>query len=73
MDEVTKRIGFKKTEIREGVFYLNGKPLKVSAVDSHMQHPDLGHAMTEDVIRKDFEIVPQCRKPVHRVRGSGRG
>ena len=59
VDEVTKRIGFKKTEIREGVFYLNGKPLKVSAVDSHMQHPDLGHAMTEDVIRKDFEILKQ--------------
>ncbi|MBO4758154.1 MAG: DUF4981 domain-containing protein, partial [Bacteroidales bacterium] len=59
VDEVTKRIGFKKTEIREGVFYLNGKPIKVSAVNSHMQHPDLGHAMTEDVIRRDFEILKQ--------------
>ena len=59
VDEITKRIGFKKTEIREGVFYLNGQPLKVSAVDSHMQHPDLGHAMTEDVIRRDFEILKQ--------------
>ena len=59
VDEVSKRIGFKKTEIRDGVFYLNGQPLKISAVDSHMQHPDLGHAMTEEVIRKDFEILKQ--------------
>lgn len=57
VDEVTKRIGFKKTEIRDGVFYLNGKQLKISAVNSHMQHPVTGHAMTEDVIRKDFEIL----------------
>lgn len=59
VDSVTKRMGFKKTEIREGVFYLNGQPLKVSAVNSHMQHPDMGHAMTADVIRKDFEILKQ--------------
>ena len=59
VDEVCKRIGFKKTEIREGVFYLNGQPLKVSATNSHMQHPDLGHAMTEDIVRQDFEILKQ--------------
>ena len=59
VDSVSKRMGFKKTEIREGVFYLNGQPLKVNAVNSHMQHPDMGHAMTADVIRKDFEILKQ--------------
>ena len=59
VDAISKKMGFKKTEIREGVFYLNGKPLKVSAVNSHMQHPDMGHVMTEEVIRKDFEILKQ--------------
>ena len=55
VDQVDKRIGFKKTEIRDGVFYLNGQPVKVSAECSHMQHPTLGHAMTEEVIRRDME------------------
>lgn len=59
VDQVTKRIGFKKTEIIDGVFYLNGQPLKVSAECSHMQHPELGHAMDEATIRKDFEILKQ--------------
>ena len=59
VDEVTKRIGFKKTEIIDGVFYLNGQPLKVIAECSHMQHPELGHAMDEATIRKDFEILKQ--------------
>ena len=59
IDSVTKKIGFKKTEIRDGVFYLNGVPLKVNAQCSHMQHPELGHVMTEEVIRKDMEILKQ--------------
>ena len=59
VDQVDKRIGFKKTEIRDGVFYLNGQPVKLSAECSHMQHPTLGHAMTEEVIRRDMEILKQ--------------
>ena len=59
VDRVHKRIGFKKSEIRDGVFYLNGQPVKVSAECSHMQHPTMGHAMTEDVIRRDMEILKQ--------------
>ena len=57
VDAMSKRMGFKKTEIRDGVFYLNGVPIKVSAQCSHMQHPELGHAMDEATIRKDMEIL----------------
>ncbi len=59
VEKVDKRIGFKKTVIRDGVFYLNGQPLKLSAECSHMQHPSMGHRMTEDVIRRDMEILKQ--------------
>ena len=59
VDRIRKRIGFKKTEIRDGVFYLNGRPVKVNAQCSHMQHPTMGHAMTEEVIRRDMEILKQ--------------
>jgi beta-galactosidase len=58
-DKAEVRIGFKKTEIRNGVFYLNGIPLKVNAQNSHMQHPESGHVMNEKTIRKDFEILKQ--------------
>jgi beta-galactosidase len=56
---IAGRIGFKETEIRHQVLYLNGKPIKLNAINSHMQHPDLGHAMNEETIRKDFEILKQ--------------
>ncbi len=59
VDSMVKNMGFKKTEIKDGVFYLNGKAIKVNAQCSHMQHPVLGHAMDEATIRKDMEILKQ--------------
>lgn len=59
VDRVDKKIGFKKTEIVDGVFYLNGKPLKVNGICSHMQHPETGHRMDEATIRRDMEILKQ--------------
>ena len=58
-DHAETRIGFKETEIRGKTFYLNGVPVKINAQNSHMQHPELGHAMNEETIRKDFEILKQ--------------
>jgi len=59
VDSMVKKMGFKKTEIKDGVFYLNGQPIKVNAQCSHMQHPTLGHAMDEATVRKDMEILKQ--------------
>ena len=59
IDQVTTRIGFKETEIRDGVFYLNGCPIKVNAQNSHMQHPETGHMVTEETIRKDICLLKQ--------------
>lgn len=62
-DQVTQQIashmGFKETEIRHQTFYLNGQPIKVNAINTHMQHPELGHAMDEATIRRDMEILKQ--------------
>lgn len=56
IEVISGRIGFKETEIRNQAFLLNGVPVKLNGINSHMQHPTLGHTMTEEVIRKDFEI-----------------
>lgn len=56
---ISGRIGFKETEIREQVFYLNGKPVKLNGINSHMQHPVTGHTMDEATIRKDLSIFKQ--------------
>ncbi|MEI6049747.1 MAG: glycoside hydrolase family 2 TIM barrel-domain containing protein [Bacteroidota bacterium] len=56
---ITGRIGFKETEIRNQVFYLNGVPVKLNGINSHMQHPTLGHTMNEETIRKDLSLFKQ--------------
>ncbi len=53
------RIGFKEVEVRHQVFYLNGVPVKLNGVNSHSQHPDLGHTMDVETIRKDFYLMKQ--------------
>ena len=59
LESITRKIGFKTTEIKDGVFYLNGRKVKLNGICSHMQHPDLGHAMDEATIRRDMEILKQ--------------
>ena len=56
---IAGRIGFKETEIRHQVFYLNGKAIKLNGINTHMQHPTLGHTMDEATIRKDFQLFKQ--------------
>ena len=56
---ISGKIGFKETEIKDQVFYLNGVPVKLNGINSHMQHPVNGHMMDEETIRKDLSILKQ--------------
>ena len=58
-EDARQDVGFKETEMRNNVFYLNGKPLKVNAQCSHMQDPDNGHAVTDELVKKDMTILKQ--------------
>lgn len=58
-EDARQDVGFKETEIIDNVFCLNGKPLKVNAQCSHMQDPDNGHAVTDELIKKDMTILKQ--------------
>ena len=59
LETTSGKMGFRETEIRDQVFYLNGKPVKLNGINSHMQHPLTGHAMDEATIRKDMTILKQ--------------
>jgi len=59
IEATADRIGFKKVEIKHQVLYVNGVAVKLNGVNSHMQHPDLGHAMDVETIRKDLFLMKQ--------------
>jgi len=59
IEAINGRIGFRETLIHDQVFCLNGAPVKLNGINSHMQHPDLGHTMDEATIRKDMALFKQ--------------
>ena len=71
-DKVTEiipyRVGFRRFEIKEIeekaengkpyiCFFVNGQPIKLKGVNIHEHNPETGHYMTEELMRKDFEIM----------------
>ena len=63
-------VGFRRIEIKpieqlagNGKHYvclfINGQPLKLKGVNIHEHNPATGHYMTEELMRKDFELMKQ--------------
>ena len=40
-------------------FFVNGQPLKMKGVNIHEHNENTGHYVTEDIMRKDFELMRQ--------------
>ena len=56
---VSQKIGFRKIEVKHQTLLVNGMPVKLNGVNSHMQHPDLGHAVDIETMRKDLSLMKQ--------------
>lgn len=63
-------VGFRKIEIRPtGTYaetgtpyqalYVNNEPVKIKGVNIHEHNPYTGHYMTEELMRKDFDLMRQ--------------
>ncbi|AZQ65005.1 DUF4981 domain-containing protein [Flammeovirga pectinis] len=55
----SQRIGFKITEIKDGMMLVNGQPILLKGVNLHEHNPETGHYMTKELMRKDFELMKQ--------------
>lgn len=64
-------VGFRRIEIKEinqkagngknyVVLMINGQPLKLKGVNIHEHNPETGHYMTEELMRKDFELMKRA-------------
>ena len=63
-------VGFRRIEIKDinqlagngkpyNVLLFNGQPIKFKGVNIHEHNPETGHYLTEELMRKDFEIMKQ--------------
>ena len=59
-DEVIgERVGLREIVVRDGVVYLNGRPLKFRGVNRHDSYPDTGYCADEAKLRRDLELMKQ--------------
>ncbi|HEY5509838.1 MAG TPA: glycoside hydrolase family 2 TIM barrel-domain containing protein [Prolixibacteraceae bacterium] len=56
---LSNKIGFKKVEVSHQALLVNGVPVKLNGTNSHMQHPELGHTMDLETMRKDLILMKQ--------------
>lgn len=69
-DIIPYHVGFRRIEIKEinefdnngkpySCLLINGKPVKIKGVNIHEHNPETGHYVTEELMRKDFELMKQ--------------
>ncbi|MBQ9943347.1 MAG: DUF4981 domain-containing protein [Clostridia bacterium] len=54
-----QRVGFKRVEIKNGVFYVNGVNIKCKGVNRHDTHPTLGFYTPVSEMEKDIVLMKQ--------------
>jgi beta-galactosidase len=53
------RVGFREVEVQNQAIYINGVPVKFNGVNSHMQHPETGHMVDIETMKKDLILMKQ--------------
>jgi len=56
---LSARTGFRKIEIKNAVFMINGVPVKLKGANRHENWPDTGHYVSEDRMIRDLELLKQ--------------
>lgn len=68
VETVPFNVGFRRIEIKPTgsaaptgtpyvALFINGQPVKIKGVNVHEHNPNTGHYVTEELIRKDFELM----------------
>ncbi|MBN2558320.1 MAG: hypothetical protein JXB33_06170 [Clostridia bacterium] len=59
IDRRVIEFGFKKVEINNGIFHINGRPVKLYGVNRHEFHPAYGFAVPANITEKDILLCKE--------------
>ena len=59
IEAFTRKIGFREVEYKNQILTVNGVPVKLNGINSHMHDPDHGQAVPLETLRKDLLIMKQ--------------
>lgn len=68
LQAISSKIGFREVEIKDAQFLVNGQPVYIKGVNRHEITPDKGRVVSEEIMRKDIEIMK--RHNINSVRTS---
>lgn len=57
IESFTKKIGFREVEYKGHILTVNGVPIKLNGVNSHMHHPRYGQAVPLETLKEDLLIM----------------
>lgn len=55
----TQKIGFREVEYTDNILTVNGVPVKLNGVNSHMHHPEHGQAVPLETLKQDLVLMKQ--------------
>jgi len=59
VEAFTKKIGFREVEYNNNLLTVNGIPVKLNGVNSHMHHPEHGQTVPSATLKKDLLLMKQ--------------
>ncbi|MBP5299639.1 MAG: glycoside hydrolase family 2 protein [Lachnospiraceae bacterium] len=59
IDETVVRFGFRKSEFKDGKYFLNDKELRIRGLNRHQSFPYVGYAMPASVQEEDARILKE--------------
>lgn len=60
IDAVSARVGFRRVKIRDGVFLINDRPVKLKGANRHEHEYAGGHAITRESMIRDICLMKQA-------------
>jgi len=59
LEALTQKIGFREVEYSNNILTVNGAPVKLNGVNSHMHHPKYGQAVPFKTLHSDLMLMKQ--------------
>lgn len=53
------KVGFRRFEIKDGLFFVNGQPIKFKGVNIHEHDQNTGHYISRELLLNDLELMRQ--------------
>jgi len=68
IEYVSSHVGFRNVVIKDKVFLVNGKAVKLKGVNRHESTPDFGHFVSREEMEKELKLLKQAN--INHVRNS---